>query len=455
MGLFSTPKGTELYYNSQSQIRSHPQLNRRRSNSKSPERESKETPTIEGELSGDPELAIENVTKETEEKEVKEIKTPKSKNKEKFDRTTSKNTELNSLMYHTSEDSVDLYAKENDSDLIGRIYYDDFDSDSIISPSMSSANTPLLSPTGSVLGSDYFGSRPHLLSPVGSRNTSFTNLKNMNHDKRYERGISFDTSTNIERISLTLKARHPKFRFRRNNKTFLTGYNNDKESLQAIKWLFDEMIINGDTIVILQVLDEKFHHEIDKPKCNATLESFELLNVHNKKISIVYEIDIGKPQKLLKKAIDEYAPQMMAIGMHSTDKESGKGFFSKTTMSKYFLQYALVPVIVVKPTYSHVEELKRPIEDDTYFKDWLTNIDMSDTYYKDKKSKRKSEKSNSRSSSFLNLTSLEEDRGRRLSDRSETNSRSTSRSTSKNTERSASGSRSLRLSKLFHHLHHH
>lgn len=449
MGIFSPPKGTELYYSSLSQIRSHPQLNRRRSSSKSPERDPNTTASAGEEKSGDPDSAVDDASKAEETEPVRDARTPKTKFKEKFDKTTSKNTELNSLMYHTSEDSVDLYAKENDSDLLGRIYYDDFDSDSVKSPSMSAANTPLLSPTGSVLGSDYFSSRPLLLSPNSSRNTSFTNL-NMAQEKRYQRGISFDTSTNMERISLTLKVKHPKFRFRRNNKTFLTGYNNDKESLQAIKWLFDEMIINGDTIVILQVLDEKLYHEIDKPKCNATLETFEQLNVHNKKIAIVYEIDIGKPQKLLKKAIDEYAPQMMAIGTHTADKDTSKGFFSKTTMSKYFLQYALVPVIVVKPTYSHVEELKIPIDGDNYFKNWLTNIDISDTYFKDKKSKRKSERPPSRSSSFLNL-SIDEDRGRRLETPSVSGSRSSSRSTSTSQTQERSTSRSSRLSKLFHH----
>ena len=101
--------------------------------------------------------------------------------------------------------------------------------------------------------------------------------------KSFERGISFDTSTDNHRKSLTFKVKHPHFRFRRNNKTFLAGFNNGLESLKAIEWLFDEMIVHGDTVIILQVLDEKQHESIDKRQANKALNKIELLNTHFKK----------------------------------------------------------------------------------------------------------------------------------------------------------------------------
>lgn len=61
------------------------------------------------------------------------------------------------------------------------------------------------------------------------------------------------------------------------------GFNNDAESTKAIEWLFDEMVIHGDTIVILQVLDEKKYASIDKLKANVNLSTFANLNVHFKK----------------------------------------------------------------------------------------------------------------------------------------------------------------------------
>lgn len=408
MGFFAPPSKAN-YYSKDSPIRSHPDLTRRRSPQREPE-----TP---------------------DEPPKEEKKVPKVRNRERFDPTTSKNTRFNSLIYHTSNDSVDLYAKENDSsDLLGRIYYDDFDSESS-TPMVSVNTTPLISPSGSVIGNDYF-SRP-VISP--NKSASTTNLRlhvGSNHHSaastphggglaavdeklrdhsKLSRGVTFDTSTNIERISLTLKAKHPKFKFRRNNKTYFVGYSKDNESLKALEWLFDEMLINGDTVVIIQALDEKLHHDIDRDACNKELEVFQDLNVHDKKIAMVYEIVIGKPQRSIQRAIDEYAPQMMVMGLHVDEREL-KGLFAKTTISKYFLQYALVPVIVVKPNHGHVIFLDKPIDNEDYFKNWLGDIDISDTFNKDKdrKKKKRPGKSplNSRSSSLLSLPTLSEERGR-------------------------------------------
>lgn len=336
----------------------------------------------------------------------------KVKNKEKFDKQTSKNTHMNSLMYHTSDDTVDHYAQENNSsDLLGRIYYDDFDSDSATSPRMSKNTTPLISPSGSFIGSDYFNNRgggtsngpgtngvstsnPSSTPQSLSTSPSFSEDKLKERPKLFSRGISFDTSsTTNPRKSLTLKEKHPKFKFRRNNKTFLTGYNNDQESLKAIEWLFDEMVMHGDTIVVLQVLDERYQPELNRDSANITLKLFESLNKHNKKISIVYELVIGNPQRLLKDAIEEYSPAMMAIGTHqiqdreiNKSKEQHHKFLTKTaSLSRYFLEYGMVPVIVVKTTYNHSEVLSKEIDSPKYFADWLKNIDISHTFVKDKK----------------------------------------------------------------------
>lgn len=530
MGFFSgPPKGTQMYYDSTNQMRSHPELNSRHkdhhkkeetdeikpkgSNDSHEMPQNNSNPEIQiGEVGDEapgttgsdktPEATTGTANGETETKEGEgEVKKPREKkiikvrNRERFDPQTSKNTHLNSLLYHTSNETVDLYTKENDSsDLLGRLYYDDFDSDSIKSPIVSSDTTPLMSPGGLTVGNDYFSSRPTLspskISPIGSRTTSQTNIRSpdsliaideklrkhqqaqlgQHHNSsgssrvstpssKYSKGISFDTSTNTEKKSLTLKAKHPKFRFRRNNKTFLTGFNDDQESLRAIKWLFDEAIVSGDTIVVLQVLDDKMYREIDRERCNKSLEKIEDLNVHNKKISIVYEIVIGKPQKLLKKAIDEYTPQMMAIGTHQSDKEQHKSFFAKTTLSKYFLEYALVPVVVVKPRYNHVEVLPTPIDSADYFANWLKNIDISETYIKDKDKKKKILRSplGSRSSSSVSLNTMNDERGRESDNVSKTRFLPRSGSSSRSQSKTRDEGKETRpphkrgLSKFFHH----
>lgn len=318
---------------------------------------------------------------------------------------TARNTRLNASLYHTSDESIQQYKQLNDStDLLGRLYYDDYDSNSnilspeLLSPASSVPHTPLISPMITVTGGGggeggdddefNFGTSPTpksaiLNSHLSSSSTSLSSLPKSAMSKtsrpNLSRGVSFDTGEEGPKKSFTLKIKHPEYKFRRNNKTWLVGFNNDAESTKAIEWLFDEMVIHGDTIVILQVLDEKKYASIDKLKANVNLSTFANLNVHFKKVSMLFEVVIGKPEKSLKMAIAEYAPSMMVIGTHhytERDKHSHhhRGFLSKSSLSKHFLECALVPVIIVKPTYNYIENLSNPIDSESYFVNWIKRV---------------------------------------------------------------------------------
>lgn len=289
------------------------------------------------------------------------------------DTETQENTRKNALLYHTSDDSIDRYKRENNSlDLMGRLYYDNYDSDSVLS---SGAVSPVVSLPGATVPSfEYFNNR---LDPL------LDALKRQDKAERpqFSRGVSFSDSR-----SVTYKVKHPHFKFRRNNKTFLTGYNSEPLSLKAIEWLYDEMITHGDTLVVLRVLDEKQYTSIDTPAATASLERLQALNAHGKKIQMVFETTIGKPKKLLKRAIEEYKPAMMAIGTRHVDQHiQHRSFLAKELMLKHFLECALVPVIIVKPTWHYVEQLEHPIDTDTYFQNWIININIDNSYSKKKK----------------------------------------------------------------------
>ncbi|KAI5956391.1 hypothetical protein KGF54_000866 [Candida jiufengensis] len=392
-------------------------------------------------------------------------KSNSKKSKEKKETLTDRNTRLNAELYHQSDDSIQLYKQQNNStDLLGRLYYDDYDSNNsnnngILSPDISSPvssnnGTPIISPVNSDDENTFHfgsplttGTNPPRISNSSSspslltlnttnnypnsidsiNNSSLTNSNSTNSNKikpSLSRGVSFDTTPHGTKKSLTLKFKHPDFKFRRNNKTWLVGFNNDLESTKAIEWLFDEMIINGDTIIILQVLDEKKAQNIDKAQANYNLKIFEKLNVHFKKISLIFEIVIGKPLKLLKNAISEYTPSMMIIGTHHYNdaKENHNhnhgymSFLSKSSLSKHFLECALVPVIIVKPTYNYIETLKDPIDSEDYFINWIKKIPMDESPYNKKEKPKKSNgggflsPTTSRNSSYTNL--INEERGR-------------------------------------------
>ncbi|CAK9441722.1 uncharacterized protein LODBEIA_P55900 [Lodderomyces beijingensis] len=342
---------------------------------------------------------------------------------------TERNTRLNAAMFPSSSDSIQLYKNQNNSsDLLGRLYYDDFDSNDLVIPARtpngatptivaSSANgsgvtTPLLTPSQEKMGGpEYFSINPNgrpksaLVSSASSSsldlpamnassNTSSNSARSGSARIKLDRGVSFDTVPQGSRKSYTIKSKHPQFRFRRNNKTWLFGFNNDAESTKALEWLFDGMIIHGDTLIILQVLDEKKVGSgtgttavtaggIDKKQAAAHLQHFEELNVHQKKISIVFEVVTGKPEKCLKLAIEEYSPSMMVIGTHhyNPEKEHHRSLFGSSSISKHFLECALVPVIVVKPNYQYTEYLSKPIDSEDYFKNWMKNTELEHSHH--------------------------------------------------------------------------
>lgn len=302
---------------------------------------------------------------------------------------TETNTRQNALLYHTSNETIDAYKQENSStDLIGRLYNDEY-----------GGNVNLQGNNNAEALED-----SSVCEEAASCKSSSKESQTSSSARVSRRGISFDTSSH--KLSYTLKLKHPQFRFRRNNKTFMAGFMDDSESLKAIQWLMEELIIHGDTLVVLQVIDEMDSAHIDKEDAQRLLRKFEDLNVRDRRIAIVYEAVVGKPRKLLKEAIEEFAPSMLLVGMHP---DVPTGLFSKTTVSQHFLQYAHVPVIVIKPTYQ-LRPLTRPVDSPEYFHRLLANIDVSQTYEKKKKKKMFSPVP-SRLSSTANLKQEEKNQG--------------------------------------------
>lgn len=382
---------------------------------------------------------------------ISEVNEPSSRRSSMVDIAdeTDINTQLNAMLYHTCDDSVELYKLQNNSsDLLGRLYYDDYDSESVLSPLSSGQITPTTTGSSGSMPSSIpaidFGYLQQAMVRSASQLKTPSIRPGLPRLQSFERGVSFDIPDTKSKKSLIVKVRHPQFKFRRNNKTFLVGFNDDFESSKAIEWLFDEMVIHGDTLVIFQVLNEKYHDTIDKKRANLNLEHFEKLNCHNKKVSIIFETVIGKAEKKLKRAIEEYRPSMMVIGTHEGKDTHHHRSLWKSSISKHFLEYALVPVIVVKPSYKYVEELKNPIDSESYFENWIKGIDVQPNinYPPRKESKRLSRMlspSPSRSSSSQDLVG--EARGR---DKEPLHIRSSSRE-----GRSRSRSRTKALTSFF------
>lgn len=424
-----------------------------------------QSPTIQADDTSDVE-ADDTEEKKVYEKEkaVLSTKSEVGDENEEPESETELNTRMNALLYHTSHESIDLYRLENNSlDLLGRLHYDNFD----------------IHDKESVSRVQSFTSFLQILLAQSLNKASATSINNsgtlsppaLRPTPLFESGVSFDTLDDSHHKSIILTAKHPEFKFRRNNKTYLIGYSNDAESLRAVQWVFQEMVIHGDTVVVFQVLDEKHHKVVDADAADKVVEKLKSVNTYNRKISLMYEVTIGRPQKLLKQAIEEYKPAMMIVGSHQYElspvpsnaslnthtiqsNHSHFLFLGKTSISKYFLMFALVPVILVKPFYQHQETLKSPIDSDHYFHDMLANIDISRTRERQRKHKFDFlSPTSSRNSSSTNLAAMisPESRGRSTENTNIVVSRGSSISSnlSRSQSRSRSQNRLSRFSKLF------
>lgn len=181
--------------------------------------------------------------------------------------------------------------------------------------------------------------------------------------------------------------------------------------------------------MILQVLDEKTNEFIDKKKAEKNLAMFETLNQHFKKVRIIHQLAIGKARKAMSAAVEEYRPSMMVIGTHHYDEKEHHRVFAKSSLSKQILEYSLVPVILVKPTYKYVEFLKEDVNGPLYFEKWIKNIDDIDNRVIRKKVPSILSPSISRNSSYTSL--VNEERGRGNDEELHPDTTSRSRSTSK------------------------
>lgn len=309
-------------------------------------------------------------------REAKKEQYVKSKIPQFMDPETKSNTQINALMYDTNSST----SQEDQEDLKSK---------SAIEFSNGRKSTSPSSDLGNASGprSHYFASKLAVGSASSPSARGLPNDKSAPKPIRpqaLKRGVSFDTCSSENRQqSLTLKKKHPDFCFRRNNKTFLAGLKYTKNSMRALEWVIEEMAVDGDTVVVLHVLHEKANTHIDKKRASREMKMLESLNKSGKKISIIYEVAIGRPRFQLKLAIEEYCPSMMVIGSSENEGKSNflynftHGSLSRPSFRRYFLEYGMVPVIIVKLNYHLQQPLRKPIDSPYYFQEWLKSIDTN------------------------------------------------------------------------------
>ncbi|KAG7815746.1 hypothetical protein KL942_005148 [Ogataea angusta] len=276
------------------------------------------------------------------------------------DPETKRNTELNSLIYQLSQGQVDeldaLSARTHTPERLLR------------SPSLSRQNSTDSSLPTTNLSIDEISDLQPKRPPLKGSGS-------------FHRGISFENMGNsqldYEKMQFILTTKHRDFHFDRVSRTFMCGYDDNECSLLALKWTIDEMVSDGDTLVCLRVLskeDAAGDYQRDyKKEGEKVLEEIARLNFKDKKIKIVLELKVGKVPEMITKAITEYDPVILIVGTHGTQKTGFRAIIGSKSMSKYCLQYAQVPVVVVGPL-CHMQKPKLDLSSETVYADALRNF---------------------------------------------------------------------------------
>ncbi|KAL8866580.1 MAG: hypothetical protein Q9174_006217, partial [Haloplaca sp. 1 TL-2023] len=126
---------------------------------------------------------------------------------------------------------------------------------------------------------------------------------------KYERRVSFNTFDNRDATdySFTIATKHKDYQYTQRSRTFLCGTDDNEYSYDAIEWLMEELVEDGDEIVCLRVVDKdsKFASDASlrngtyKKEANDLLEKIRNKNKHRdeekeKAIVLALEFAVGK-----------------------------------------------------------------------------------------------------------------------------------------------------------------
>lgn len=124
--------------------------------------------------------------------------------------------------------------------------------------------------------------------------------------RRFRKHVTFSNvhlgeATKFNFPSYTLIVRHLGYASKRRSRTFMVGIDDHQYSDEALQWLFDKFVDDGDEIVCVRVVEKDVRvFEADKRledfqrEANAEVEKIKAKCGEDKAISIVLEYAVGK-----------------------------------------------------------------------------------------------------------------------------------------------------------------
>ncbi|KAL9598324.1 MAG: hypothetical protein Q9219_004552 [cf. Caloplaca sp. 3 TL-2023] len=198
---------------------------------------------------------------------------------------------------------------------------------------------------------------------------------------KYERRVSFNTFDNRDATdySFTISTKHKDYQYTQRSRTFLCGTDDNDYSYDAIEWLIEELVEDGDEIICLRVVDKdsKFASDASlrngayKREAEQLLEKIQNKNKDKaggekeKAIGLAIEFAVGKVPEVFQRMITVYAPACLIVGTKGKSQSTGMmQSFVTGSVSRYCLQNSPVPCIVVRPTRKRVAKKAKRLADE-------------------------------------------------------------------------------------------
>ncbi|KAI4275411.1 MAG: hypothetical protein LQ337_003243 [Flavoplaca oasis] len=195
---------------------------------------------------------------------------------------------------------------------------------------------------------------------------------------KYERRVSFNTFDNRDATdySFHIATKHKDYEYTQRSRTFLCGTDDNDYSYDAIEWLIEELVEDGDEIICLRVVDKDSRFASDsslrtgtyKKEAEQLLEKIKNKNKDRedekeKAISLAIEFAVGKVPEVFQRMISVYAPACLIVGTKGKSP-GGMSSFVTGSVSRYCLQNSPVPCIVVRPNKKRLAKKAKRLADD-------------------------------------------------------------------------------------------
>jgi len=120
---------------------------------------------------------------------------------------------------------------------------------------------------------------------------------------KFKGHVSFENFDNVRAteknaISITLNSKHTGYHWTRRSRTFMIGVGDNNYSDLALRWMLEELVDDGDTIICLRVkekeaVEDEYKAHLYKQTARDILAQIQERNEAHRAISIVLEFAIG------------------------------------------------------------------------------------------------------------------------------------------------------------------